>query len=125
MIISASRRTDIPAYYADWFFRRLQERYALVRNPMNPRHVSRVDLSPEAVEGIVLWTKDPSPMLDRLDVLKDYLYYFQFTLTPYDTDMEANLPPKRALVDTLKKLSDSIGPERVIWRYDPILFNPR
>ena len=125
MIISASRRTDIPAYYADWFFRRLQERYALVRNPMNLHHVSRVDLSPEAADGIVLWTKDPSPMLDRLDVLKDYPYYFQFTLTVYDTDVEANLPSKSVLTDVFRKLSDSIGPERVIWRYDPILLNFR
>ena len=125
MIISASRRTDIPAYYADWFFQRLQERYALVRNPMNLRHVSRVDLSPEAVDGIVLWTKDPSPMLDKMDMLKDYSYYFQFTLTAYDTDVEANLPPEPVLADVFQKLSDSIGPERVIWRYDPILLNPR
>ncbi len=125
MIISASRRTDIPAYYADWFFRRLQERYALVRNPMNLRHVSRIDLSPDAVDGIVLWTKDPSPMLGRLDALKDYPYYFQFTLTAYDTDVEANLPPKPVLADVFRKLSDSVGPERVIWRYDPILLNRR
>ncbi len=125
MIVSASRRTDIPAYYADWFFRRLEERYVLVRNPMNPRCVSRVDLSPDAVDGIVFWTKDPSPMLCRLDALKDYAYYFQFTLTAYDTDIEAKLPAKAALVDEFKELADSVGPQRVIWRYDPILLNSR
>ena len=125
MIISASRRTDIPAYYADWFLKRIEARHVLVRNPMNPRRVSRVDLSPDAVDGIVFWTKNPLPMRGGLGALKDYRYYFQFTLTAYDTDVEANLPPKPALVDAFKALSDGIGREKVIWRYDPILLNPR
>lgn len=125
MIISASRRTDIPAYYADWFLNRIEARHVLVRNPVNPRRVSRVDLSPDKVDGIVLWTKDPSPMLGRLGALTDYPYYFQFSLTAYDTDIEPHLPPKRALADAFKALSDSIGPDRVIWRYDPILLNAR
>lgn len=125
MIISVSRRTDIPACYSDWLFRRLEERYALVRNPMNPRRVSRVDLSPDVVDGIVFWTKNPSPMLGRLTVLTDYAYYFQFTLTAYDSDVEVNLPPKPVLVDAFKALSESVGRKRVIWRYDPILLNSR
>ena len=66
MIISASRRTDIPAYYANWFFDRLQEGYVLVRNPMNPHQVSKVILTPETVDGIVFWMKNPIPMLERL-----------------------------------------------------------
>lgn len=123
MIISASRRTDIPAYYAEWLLQRLRERYALVRNPMNLRRVSRIDLSPEAVDGIVLWTKNPEPMLDKLSALRDYTYYFQFTLTAYGADVEGNLPPKLILADAFRALSDSIGIERVVWRYDPILIN--
>lgn len=88
MIISASRRTDIPAYYADWFFNRIREKFVYVRNPMNPHQISEVPLSPEVVDGIVFWTKNPLPMLGRLDELRDYPYYFQFTLTPYSTDIE-------------------------------------
>ena len=80
MIISASRRTDLPAAHAEWLLRRLREGYALVRNPMNPHSVQRVDLRPECVDGIVLWTKNPAPMLDRLDALKPYAYYFQYNL---------------------------------------------
>lgn len=123
MIISASRRTDIPAYYAEWLLQRLRERYALVRNPMNLCRVSRIDLSPEAVDGIVLWTKNPEPMLDKLSALRDYTYYFQFTLTAYGADVEGNLPSKLILADTFRALSDRVGAERVVWRYDPILIN--
>ncbi len=124
MIISASRRTDIPNYYFDWFTNRLKERFVLVRNPMNYNQVSKIDLSPEVVDCIVFWTKNPAPMLDNLKQLKDYHYYFQFTITSYDKDMEINVPSKsKNLIDTFKRLSDQIGPEKVIWRYDPILIN--
>jgi len=124
MIISASRRTDIPARYADWFFNRIKEGFALARNPMNPRRISRVRLRPEDVSGIVFWTKDPRPVLDRLDLLRDYAFYFQFTLTPYAADIEAGLPSKGGvLLPAFLRLSDAIGAERVIWRYDPILIN--
>lgn len=125
MIISASRRTDLPACYSDWFLNRVRERYVLVRNPMNPHSVSRVDLSPDAVDCIVFWTKNPTPMLDKLDALKDYPFYFQFTLTPYENDVETNLPPKFRLVEAFHRLAERIGPERVIWRYDPIFLNGR
>jgi len=123
MIISCSRRTDIPAFYSDWFFNRIREGYVLVRNPMNSRQVRRVSLAPTDVDCIVFWTKDPAPMLDRLHLLKDYRYYFQFTLTPYGKDIEPHLPPKTEIIDTLLRLSDNIGKKRIIWRYDPILLS--
>jgi hypothetical protein len=85
MILSASRRTDIPGYYSEWFLNRLKAGYALTRNPMNHAQISRIDLSPEKIDCIVFWTKDPSSIMDRLveiDAL-GYHYYFQFTLTPY------------------------------------------
>ena len=124
MIISASRRTDIPTYYADWFFRRIQEGFVLVRNPMNAHQVSQVSLNPEVVDGIVFWTKNPLPMLDRLDALRDYMYYFQFTLNGYREDVERNIPSrKKVIIPAFQRLSDQIGPDRVIWRYDPILLN--
>ena len=89
MIISASRRTDIPTYYSDWFFNRIKEGFVFVRNPMNAHQISRIDLRPDVVDGIVFWTKNPLPMLDRLDLLKEYTYYFQFTLTSYGEDVRA------------------------------------
>ena len=126
MIISASRRTDIPSYYSDWFFNRLKAGYVYVRNPMNPHRISEVSLSPDVVDGIVFWTKNPTPMLNRLDELKDYIYYFQFTLTPYGTDIEKNIPSKNDIViPAFQKLSSMIGKERVVWRYDPILLNEK
>jgi hypothetical protein len=124
MIISASRRTDIPSYYSDWFYNRIKEGFVLVRNLMNFHQVSKISLAPDVVDAIVFWTKNPLPMLDRLGELNDYAYYFQFTVTPYGHDVEPNLPGKHdAIVPAFKRLSDAIGAERVIWRYDPILIN--
>lgn len=124
MIISASRRTDIPSYYADWFFHRLQEGYVLVRNPMNFHQVSRISLSADVVDGIVFWTKNPMPMMERLAELEGYHYYFQFTLTPYGTEIEPNLPSKNeVIIPAFRRLSEEIGREKVVWRYDPIFFS--
>lgn len=125
MIISASRRTDIPAYYAPWFFNRLREGYVLVPNPFNPKAISRVSLDPAVVDCIVFWTKNPAPMLRRLGELDAYKYYFQFTLNPYGPDVENHLPELSRRIETFKRLSDGIGRERVIWRYDPILTNEK
>ncbi len=121
MILSASRRTDIPAFYSEWFFNRIREGYLLVRNPMNIHQVSRINLSPKLVDCIVFWTKNPKPMLKRLDELKTYKYYFQFTLNSYDKTIEPNVPLKKDLIETFIKMSNLVGKERVIWRYDPIL----
>lgn len=126
MIISASRRTDIPSYYSNWFFNRIKEGFVYVRNPMNPHQISKVSLTPDVLDGIVFWTKNPSPMLSRLDELCDYTYYFQFTLNPYGTDIERNVPSKsEVVIPVFQKLSSIIGKERVVWRYDPILLNPK
>ncbi len=123
MIISASRRTDIPKYYSEWFINRIKDGYVDVRNPMFSSQVSRYSLSPEIVDGIVFWTKDPAPMLKKLDEFSEYSYYFQFSLTPYGKDIEGNLPNKHELINTFKELSSRIGSDRVNWRYDPILLN--
>lgn len=123
MIISASRRTDIPSYFSDWMFHRLKEKYVLVRNPMNMHQVSKIDLSPDVLDAIVFWTKNPIPMLKRLNELSDYTYYFQVTLSAYGPDVEPELPSKnKMLIPAFQKLSKEIGKEKVIWRYDPIFF---
>ena len=126
MILSVSRRTDIPNYYADWFFNRLKEGYLYVRNPMNAHQISKINLSPEVIDCIVFWTKNPEPMLARLGELGAYPFYFQFTLTGYGSDIEWNVPDKKKyIIPSFQKLSHKIGAERVIWRYDPIIFTDK
>lgn len=126
MIISASRRTDIPSFYSEWFFNRINEKYVYVRNPMNIHQISKISLEPDVVDGIVFWTKNPTPMLHKLDKLNKYTYYFQFTVNPYGTDVEPKVPSKNdIIIPTFQKLSSAIGKQRVIWRYDPILFNEK
>lgn len=122
MILSVSRRTDIPAFYSEWFLNRIREGYACVRNPMSYHQVSRIDIRPEVTDCIVFWTKNPAPMMSKLDELKDYHYYFQFTLNPYGKNIETAVARKNGIIDVFKSLSDRIGPERVVWRYDPIFF---
>lgn len=123
MILSVSRRTDIPAFYSDWFFNRLKEGFVYVRNPMNIHQVSKITLSPDVIDCIVFWSKNPSPMLYRLDELKDYMYYFQFTINAYDKNLEFWVPRKGGIINTFRALSNIIGPKRVIWRYDPIMLS--
>lgn len=126
MILSASRRTDLPNYYSDWFLNRVREGFLDVRNPFNARQISRISLSPQVVDCIVFWTKNPGPMLDRLGELAAYDFYFQFTLTGYGRDVEAGLPDKRqVLIPAFKRLARELGKDRVVWRYDPIFISRR
>ena len=122
MILSVSRRTDIPAFYTEWFFNRLDEGYVLVRNPMNYHQVSKVPLTHDVIDCIVFWTKDPSNILGKLDLLKKYSYYFQITITPYDNKIERNVASKKKVIEAFQKLSTAIGKKKTVWRYDPILF---
>ncbi len=125
MILSVSRRTDIPQFYPDWFFNRLEEGFLYVKNPMNSRQISRIDLSPEQVELIVFWTKNPEPMLGQIRKLGKIPCYIQFTLTGYGRDMEPGLPDKRRLIKIFRKTAEQIGMERMVWRYDPIFVTER
>ena len=125
MIISASRRTDIPAFFSDWFINRLNEQYAFVRNPVNIHQISKISLSPDVVDCIVFWSKNPGPMIDKLNALESYMYYFQFTLNAYGKDLETDLPDVETRIHTFQALSRRIGKMRVIWRYDPIIVNDR
>lgn len=137
MILSVSRRTDIPGFYSDWFFEQLNQGFVLVPNPINPQKIAKIELKPFKIEnvfenllgdktvetsgnieGIVFWTKNPQPMINKLELLKDYTYYFLYTLNAYPKSIEANLPSLNDRIESFKKLS-SFCP--VIWRYDPIL----
>jgi hypothetical protein len=139
MVISASRRTDVPAFYSEWFMKRVREGFVCVRNPFNANQISKIELSPDVVDCIVFWSKNPKNIMKHLSELDDlgYKYYFQFSLTPYGNEIEKGLVVKKGLstekeikeklhckseiIETFKELSKKIGKEKVIWRYDPIL----
>ncbi len=123
MIISASRRTDIPAFYSEWFMNRIRAGYCLVTNPFKQSQVTRVSLEPEDVDAIVFSTRNPAPLIPHLPELdsRGFRYYFLYTITGYPKVLEPRVPPQEQAVRTFRELSKMIGPERVIWRYDPIL----
>lgn len=121
MILSVSRRTDIPAFYWEWFLNRVQAGFVDVRNPMNIHQVSRINIRPEVVDCIVFWTKNAGNIIPHLDKLKDYKFYFQYTINPYNKLIEENVPLKKDIIENFRSLSEIIDPNRIIWRYDPIL----
>ena len=125
MIINTGQRTDIPAFYAEWFANRLREGVVCVRNPYNPSQVSRYRLDPTVVDVIGFCTKDPAPMFPYMDLLKDYGQYWFVTITPYGRDMEPNVPDKHRLLEDFKRLSEQVGVNAIGWRYDPILLSER
>jgi hypothetical protein len=124
-IISASRRTDIPSFYARWFINRIRAGYCAVPNPFNHKQVSYVSLKPQDVAVIVFWTRNPRPLMPYLDELDQmgFRYYFQFTILGYPRPIETKTPPLSSAIDTFRRLAGRIGPQRVIWRYDPVLFS--
>ena len=125
MIINTGQRTDIPAFYAEWFANRLKEGFVCVRNPYNPNQVSRYRLDPAHVDVIGFCTKNPAPMFPYMDLLRDYGQYWFVTITPYGRDIEPNVPDKHRLLDDFRKLSDIVGIHSIGWRYDPILVSER
>ena len=125
MIIQTGMRTDIPAFYSQWFLNRLREGYVLVRNPYDPGSVTRYRLTPEVVDLIAFCTKNPSPMLPHLDALAPYGQYWFVTITPYGRDVEPNVPDKETVMEDFKQLSDAVGADCVGWRYDPILITEK
>ncbi len=125
MIISATRRTDIPSFYGEWFLNRLKEGYLFIQNPYNYNRYSKAYLTPSDVDIIVFWTKNPIPFLKYLPEIDQmgYSYYFEFTLTPYGKETERNLPDKEILLDTFINLAEKLGKQRMVWRYDPIIID--
>lgn len=126
VIISASRRTDIPAFYSEWFMNRIRGGYCAVPNPYNRNQVSWVSLKPKDVDVIVFWTRNPKPLMSHLDELDQlgYRYYFQYTVLDNPNVIDPKSPPLASALKTFRQLSDRVGAERVIWRYDPIVFSP-
>ena len=125
MIISVSRRTDIPAFYSKWFMNRIKDGYVLVQNPYNTKQIRKVFLTPFQVDAIVFWTRNAKPLIPYLDDLDKlgYNYYFQYTITGYKRELERFTPSPQKAIETFIELSDKIGKEKVIWRYDPIILS--
>lgn len=126
VIVSASRETDLPRFYADWFVERLREGWCEWKNPFNGE-MRKVSF--DKTRMIVFWSKNPKPMLERLDEMESLgfrQYYFQFTLNDYDVErLEPNVPAVAERIDTFKRLATKIGKERVIWRFDPLLLSDK
>lgn len=122
MIVSASRRTDIPAFHTKWMLNRLEAGFALTENPRNPRKLTRIPLEKSVTDMVWFWSKNPEPMLRELSTLDSYgiPYAFQFTLTPCGPLIEPGTADKEKFLKTFLALSERLGPERVVWRYDPI-----
>lgn len=123
MIIQTGQRTDIPAFYSDWFANRLREGYVLVRNPYNAQAVTRYELNSDVVDMIGFCSKNPAPMLRYMDLVNPYGQYWFVTITPYGKDIEPNVPDKGFVMDTFCSLSEMVGVDSMGWRYDPILID--
>jgi len=124
VIISASRATDIPAFYAQWFIDRIKRGYLVWYNPFNHQPVF---VSFNNCKVIVFWTKNPKPLMPFLKDLdgQGIHYYFQLTLNDYEKEgFELNLPPLDERIDTFKALSEHIGKEKLVWRFDPMIITP-
>jgi hypothetical protein len=125
VIISASRSTDIPAFYSDWFIHRLREGYTVWINPFNG---AKSYVSFEKARLIVFWSKNPEPLIKHLPYLDEKIsnYYFQFTLNDYEKEgLEPNVPPLRSRIETFVSLSERIGKNKVIWRFDPLILTDK
>ncbi len=127
MIICASRRTDIPAFHSEWLMNRVRDGYALVRNPVAKNVVYKIDLSPRNVDLLMLMSKDPRPMIPLIDELEErgMNLGFQVTITPYGRDMEPGVPDKADVAEAFRTISERIGKEKMVWRYDPVILNDK
>ena len=122
MILNVSGRTDIVAFYSNWFINRYKEGYVDVRNPFNPKLVSRIYFND--VDLILFCTKNPIPILDKINLI-DKPILFHVTLTPYKKDIEPNVLPKGLIIEAIKKLSSIIGCDNLYVRYDPVFINDK
>lgn len=125
MILNTGSRTDIPAYYSDWFYHRIKEGYILVRNPYYPLQITKYLLDPEVIDIIVFCTKNPFPMLDRISLLSAFDTFWFVTITPYEKEIEPYVPPKEQVINSFQRLSGLVGKKRMSWRYDPIFITDK
>jgi hypothetical protein len=120
MILNTGSRTDIPAFYSEWFYNRVREGYVLVRNPYNPAQVTRYRIDPDVVDVLVFCSKNPAPMMARLSELDRFRCFWFVTITPYGRDIEPYVPPRDQVIETFRELSAQVGADAIGWRYDPV-----
>ncbi len=125
MIINTGMRTDIPAFYSKWLLNRIKEGYVYVRNPYYKHQVTRYSLNPSVVDCLAFCTKNPHPLIPHLKELEKYKQFWFVTITPYEKDIEPNVPNKRQIIADFKVLSSYLGKNSVALRYDPILINEK
>jgi hypothetical protein len=116
-------RTDIPAFYSEWFINRIRAGYVLVRNPYRQDWITCYELNPDVVDCIAFCTKNPAPMLKYMEEVKPFNQYWFVTITPYGKDAEPNVPPKEKVMNDLISLSEIVGINCISWRYDPIFID--
>lgn len=124
MIISASYKTDIPAFYGEWFLKRLEAGYCKMVNPYN-NQVYRVGLKREEVEGVVFWTKNLGPFLSGLEMVRErgFPFVVQYSINGYPRTLEFSVVEAKRSINHMKVIADKFGPKVAVWRYDPIVFS--
>lgn len=126
MILNTGGRTDTVQYYSEWLLNRFREGYVLSRNPLFPEIVNRIELNPETIDVVVFCSKDYSPILPCLHEISDrFNCYYHYTITAYGTDIEPRVPSIEDSIRTLKALAAQVGPEKIAWRYDPVLLTEK
>lgn len=127
MFINVGARTDITNYYSEWLMNRIREGYVLSRNPLFPNKVYKYRLTPDVVDCIIFCTKNPKPMLDKIDEVRSrgFHIFFYVTITSYDRDIEPGVPDYHDVMETFKKLSIMVGKNNICWRYDPIFISEK
>ncbi len=125
MIINTGMRTDIPAFYSRWLRKRVAEGFVLVRNPYDPQHVTKYLLTPDVVDIMAFCSKNPKPLVPYLSEFDAFHPFWFVTINPYGPEIEPNVPPVDNVLETFKRISDHVGPDSIVWRYDPVFISER
>ena len=125
MILNTGLRTDIPGFFSEWFYNRIDDGFVYVRNPYAKNQIYSYRLDPELIDCIIFCTKNPKPMLENIEKIDKFNQYWHITITPYEKEIEPNVPPMNDVLESFKYLSKKLGKENVTLRYDPIFINEK
>ena len=125
MILNTGLRTDIPGFFSEWFYNRIEDGFVYVRNPYAKNQIYSYRLDPELIDCIIFCTKNPKPMFENLEKIDKFNQYWHITITPYEKEIEPNVPPMNDVLERFKYLSKKLGKENVTLRYDPIFINEK
>ena len=125
MILNTGLRTDIPGFFSEWFYNRIEDGFVYVRNPYAKNQIYSYRLDPELIDCIIFCTKNPKPMFENLEKIDKFNQYWHITITPYEKEIEPNVPPINDVLESFKYLSKKLEKENVTLRYDPIFINEK